>query len=98
MKKFGIMLLLLAITIASVYAGSWKCLKCGNSTWSHNKPLVGYCSKGGGHNWEEANDGAKVFNWRCEKCGNSAAQGNKPLDRPCTKGGICSWIKQKPAK
>jgi hypothetical protein len=28
--------------------GNWKCVKCGNTTGSSNKPLVGTCVKGGG--------------------------------------------------
>ncbi|MDR1144286.1 MAG: hypothetical protein LBK77_08760 [Spirochaetaceae bacterium] len=73
--------------------GTWKCIKCGSSTWSNNKPLVGTCYKGGGHRWV-SNDGSKATIWRCGKCGSSTASSNRPLDRPCPRGGKCSWRKQ----
>jgi ABC-type ATPase with predicted acetyltransferase domain len=73
--------------------GTWKCTKCGNTTWSNNKPLVGSCVKGGGHRWV-SNDGQSPAIWRCGKCGNVITTANRPVDRPCSRGGKCSWRKQ----
>ena len=73
--------------------GIWRCSKCGNSTSSNNKPLVGVCTKGGGHRWTAANN-IMASIWRCGKCGNSTTSANRPMDRPCTKGGRCTWRKQ----
>jgi hypothetical protein len=56
--------------------GTWKCTKCGNSTWAKNKPIMGFCYKGGGHRWVSADSGTKASTWRCSKCGNSIVQGN----------------------
>jgi ABC-type ATPase with predicted acetyltransferase domain len=73
--------------------GTWRCTKCGFSTWSNNKPLIGFCSRGGGHRWA-AYDSNKVVVWRCGKCGRSITSANRPLDRPCSRGGKCTWRKQ----
>jgi predicted nucleic acid-binding Zn-ribbon protein len=44
--------------------GNWKCVKCGQTTWSANKPLVTGCVKGGNHRWSAydgtGNEGAKL--------------------------------------
>lgn len=73
---------------------TWKCKKCGNSTVSTNKPLVGTCWKGGGHSWVKcAEPGAKPATYRCGKCGNSIVSASRPMDRTCPRGGKCSWRK-----
>ena len=48
----------------------YKCTKCGNTTWSSERPLNGTCSKGGGHTWWKRPANAKSVRWRCVKCGN----------------------------
>jgi ribosomal protein S27AE len=71
---------------------SWRCSKCGNSTYSTLKPLIGTCVRGGGHRWLAA-DNPTIVRWRCGKCGNTVASSKRPLDRTCTRGGKCSWRK-----
>jgi ABC-type ATPase with predicted acetyltransferase domain len=73
--------------------GTWKCTKCGYSTWSNNKPLVIGCPRGGHHHWVSY-DGKTPVIWRCGKCGMSTLSANRPLDRSCPRGGKCSWQKQ----
>jgi ABC-type ATPase with predicted acetyltransferase domain len=72
----------------------WRCSKCGNSTSGNNKPLVGVCTRGGGHRWIAQSSSGTAYVWRCGKCGNSTTSANRPLDRICNRGGKCSWRKQ----
>jgi ABC-type ATPase with predicted acetyltransferase domain len=73
--------------------GIWKCLKCGTSTASANKPLVVGCPRGGNHRWSAYNSNKSVV-WRCSKCGNSVLSANRPINRICGRGGNCSWQRQ----
>jgi predicted nucleic acid-binding Zn-ribbon protein len=72
--------------------GNWKCLKCGQTTWSANKPLVTGCVKGGNHRWSAYNSNTPV-NWRCSKCGCTTATSNRPVNSPCYRGGNHTWQK-----
>jgi len=70
----------------------WRCTKCGTVQGGSNQPLVGMCSKGGGHNWTVGADSkTKSRVYRCVKCGTITTAQSQPLDRNCVKGGICAW-------
>jgi DNA-directed RNA polymerase subunit RPC12/RpoP len=73
---------------------AWRCSKCGNANGGTNKPLVGVCTKGGGHRWGAVPGGSASSSYRCGKCGNTTMSHGKPLDRNCSQGGRCSWRKQ----
>jgi rubrerythrin len=70
--------------------GFWRCTKCGMVTSGINKPLVGTCSKGGGHRWTANNSVTSKF-WYCTKCGITTTSANRPNDSPCSKGGHHTW-------
>jgi len=71
---------------------TWRCSKCGLTTTSDRKPLVGVCVKGGHHRWLSAGSTTPAV-WRCGKCGGTCVSANRPLDRPCVRGGKCLWRK-----
>lgn len=76
--------------------GIWRCTKCGMVQGGINKPLVGVCSKGGGHRWSQGSDStSKPCLYICGKCGTVTSSMSKPMDRNCLRGGRCSWRKYK---
>jgi DNA-directed RNA polymerase subunit RPC12/RpoP len=69
----------------------YKCIKCGNGVTTSSHPLVGKCSKGGGHEWVE--DDRKPHRWKCTRCGNGFAGSSHPLVGGCRKGEH-EWVQE----
>ena len=68
----------------------YQCVKCGNRNSASSHPLIGTCSKGGGHEWV-ADDGARK-DYKCIKCGNRFSGNSQPLVGNCSKGGEHKWV------
>jgi DNA-directed RNA polymerase subunit RPC12/RpoP len=71
-------------------SSKYKCIKCGSGVSGGSHPLVGTCSKGGGHQWV-VEDGARK-NYKCIKCGRGVAGNSHPLVGGCSKGGEHEWV------
>jgi DNA-directed RNA polymerase subunit RPC12/RpoP len=71
---------------------TYKCIKCGNQSTGSSHPLVGTCSKGGGHDWVVRDGGFKRY--KCIKCGNQSTASSQPVVGKCSKGGGHDWVAQ----
>ena len=70
-------------------AEKYKCIKCGSGQTTSSHPLIGKCSKGGGHQWV-LEDGVRR-NYKCIKCGSGQSTNSHPLLGQCSKGGEHDW-------
>jgi len=68
----------------------YRCIKCGNGQNSSSHPVVGNCSKGGGHEWVVEDGQFKKY--KCIKCGNGQNSSSHPLVGNCSKGGGHEWV------
>ncbi len=68
----------------------YKCIKCGTGTSAASHPLIGNCSKGGGHEWVVEAGTRK--NYKCIKCGTGMSGTSHPLVGKCSKGGEHEWV------
>ena len=68
----------------------YKCIKCGSGVSGSSHPLIGNCSRGGGHQWV-VEDGTRK-NYKCIKCGTGISGNSHPLVGGCSKGGEHEWV------
>lgn len=70
----------------------FKCIKCGMGGSYASRPVIGTCSKGGGHRWV-SDENRTPKRWKCSKCGRLTSGVSHPLVSSCSKGGGHSWRK-----